>query len=242
MSSTTPAVRSTDGFDLGRALKFVFEDPNWVRKMLIGGVFALASVFVIGGVFIAGYMLRLMRRVAAGDLNPLPEWDDLGAIFSEGLPLFGIYLCHAFGLALIPAFIAMCGVGMGILVGGGHDSSGAGGALVAIGMLGAEVLFAVVMLLLMVYLPAAVARYAIYGQFKSAFQVRENIDWIRRNLGNYAMAVVGFLIANFASQFGILLCCVGVFVTSFWSNCVLAWGIGEVIRRDPAGLAARSGL
>jgi hypothetical protein len=231
------------GFDLGQAIKFVFEDPNWIRKVLIGGVFTLASMFVIGGIFVAGYMIRLIRRQAAGERHPLPEWDDLGAIFSEGLPVFGIYFLHAFGLMLIPALVGGSAVALGVMMSaGGRGSSDVGGAIAGLGITGAYLLMFVCMLTIMFYLPAAVARYAVYGKFAAAFQWRDNIDFIRRNMGNYVMAVVTFLVANMVSQFGFLLCCVGLFVTAFWANCVLGWSIGEVIRRDPAGLAVRSGI
>ena len=56
---------------------------------------------------------------------------------------------------------------------------------------------------------------------------------IQRNVGTYLLALVLYFVANMASQIGIVLCCVGVFPLGFWSFCILAWGLGEVARRDP---------
>jgi hypothetical protein len=67
----------------------------------------------------------------------------------------------------------------------------------------------------------------------AAFQPREVVEVIRRNLGSYLLALVLYLLANFVSQLGVLLCCIGTFPLTFWSVCILAWGLGEVSRRDP---------
>src|SRR4051812_13483815 len=76
------------GFDFVRPLAFVFEDPNWIPKILLGGLFMLASVVLVGVFFVYGYCARLVRNVVNGVQFPLPEWDDLGECFAEGLRLF----------------------------------------------------------------------------------------------------------------------------------------------------------
>ena len=89
------------------------------------------------------------------------------------------------------------------------------------------------MLALMLYVPAALLRFVLYDRVSAAFEVREVVGIIQRNLGNYLLALVLYFVANFASQIGMVLCCVGVFPLGFWSFCILAWGLGEVARRDP---------
>src|SRR5262245_5622387 len=94
--------------DFGRTLGFFFQDPNWVQKLIVGSLFTLLSFVFIGGVFIAGYAVRLIRRAARGETYPLPEWDDLGGMFMEGVMAIAAYLLHilpcilAFGLLAIP--------------------------------------------------------------------------------------------------------------------------------------------
>ena len=75
-----------DTIDLGRAFRFVPEDPDWIKKILIGGVFMLLSARA-GGRRLRGRLRRAprSRRSAAGEPRPLPEWDDLGGIFGDGL-------------------------------------------------------------------------------------------------------------------------------------------------------------
>jgi hypothetical protein len=81
-----------------------------------------------------------------------------------------------------------------------------------------------------VYLPAALARSALRDSFSQGFAWREIVAFIRANLGNYALALVVYLVASFLSQFGSILCCIGIFPAAFWAYEVLAFGLGETVR------------
>ena len=76
------------------------EDPAWVTKILVGGLFTLLSAILVGIPFLLGYWGRTLKNVAAGERQPLPEWDDLGGIFNDGLRLFGVYAVYGLGLTL----------------------------------------------------------------------------------------------------------------------------------------------
>src|SRR5947209_4180909 len=84
MTAPPPHPPSRD-LDLGQGFRFFFEDPDWVKKILIGGVFMLLSTFIVGAVFVAGYGVHLLRRVVRGEPRPLPEWEELGRFFGDGL-------------------------------------------------------------------------------------------------------------------------------------------------------------
>src|SRR5437867_376022 len=100
---TTPAPPASRDLDLGQGFRFFFEDPDWVKKILIGGVFMLLSSLIVGGIFVAGYGVHVLRRVVKGEPRPLPEWDDLGRFFGDGLRAFGLYLLHLLAVSLVPA-------------------------------------------------------------------------------------------------------------------------------------------
>ncbi len=212
--------------DFGRTLGFFFQDPNWIQKILIGSLFTILSMFLIGSIFMAGYAARLVRRAARGEPYPLPEWDDLGGMFSEGLTVVGAYLIHlvpvfvAFGIAFVPI----------LLMGDRADQP----PPAAVALLMALVLVAVVLLFaFLFYFTAAFTRLAIEERFGAAFEVQENLAFIKRNAGNLVMALLAFLVSNFIAQFGILLLCVGILPATFWSQCVGAYALGEVAFRDP---------
>ena len=83
------------------------EDPRWLPKILIGGLFYLLAFLLVGIFFILGYQARLARNVIAGMQHPLPEWDDLGDYFGEGLRLFGVILVWILPVAVLAMFRVM---------------------------------------------------------------------------------------------------------------------------------------
>jgi hypothetical protein len=230
--TTPPPARD---LDLGQGFRFFFEDPDWVKKILIGGVFMLLSSLIVGAIFVAGYGVHVVRRVVRGEPRPLPEWEDLGVFFSDGLRAFGLYLLHLVAVGILPAALG-CLIG---LMGGGlasmshsRGASDAAGGLIALLVMGLYAVTFFLMLILMIYFPAAFTRFALLDRFSAGFEVAENIAFIRRNLGRYALALVLYLLASFVAQVGIIACCVGLFPASFWAFCVGAWAMGEVARRD----------
>ena len=229
--------------DFGRAIRFVPDDPGWVKKILIGGLFVLLGMLLIGSIFVAGYCMRLIRRAAAGEAYPLPEWDDLGGIFGEGLRAVGVYLIHLVALLTLPLAL---GCVVALFSGGfaamGRDGEGAAGAIVGLGMFGLYAVLMVVGLLLYLYLPAALTRVALREDFRAGLEVRETLDFIRRNLGNYFLSLLLYLAASFVAQFGVILCCVGFFPASFWAFCMFSWCLGETARRDPVLLPAATSI
>jgi hypothetical protein len=240
--STGPAPAPAGGIDLARGFRFVPEDPDWIKKVLIGGVFMLLSGLIVGAVFVAGYGVRLLRNTARGQARPLPEWDDLGGMAGDGLRAMALYLAYALPVMLVPmgCVLVMAFATAGLSGHGAHGASDVLGPLMAMGVMGLYALMAVVMLALSLYVPAALARFVMLERLGAGFEVGENIAFIRRNLPNYAMTLLLYLLASFAAQLGIVLCCVGFFPASFWAFCILCWGLGEVVRRDPL-LAPRYG-
>jgi hypothetical protein len=88
-------------------------------------------------------------------------------------------------------------------------------------------------LAVLVYFPSALTRFAVEERFGAAFELQNNWMFIRRNVSNYLLALVVFLVANFISQMGILLFCIGIFPATFWGTCAGAYALGEVAYRDP---------
>ena len=227
----------SDTLDFGRCFTFITEDPDWLTKVLAGGLFTLLSVVLVGIPFLLGYWGRTLRNVAAGQPRPLPEWDDLGGIFSDGLRLLGVYLVYTLGLTMGIAALSCVFVAPLVVLGNAGNLDDGPGALVgALGGLG-TLLFGAVMVIVglaaLVYLPAAMARAALRESFAEGFAWREVTAFIQANLGNYALALVAYILASFLSQFGVILCCVGIFPAAFWSYEILAYGLGETVRLNP---------
>jgi Protein of unknown function (DUF4013) len=228
---------ATATIDIGKSFRFVPEDPEWVPKVLIGGGFLLLGVFLVGIPFVVGYGVRTLRRVAAGEERPLPSWDDLGGIFGDGLRPTLVALVYGLGVL---AVIVVIGVLIGSLFVGAsaldQHSKGAGSALALLsgfGMLGLYAFILFAGLVLHLFLPAVLVRVAQNGDLAAGFEIGPIFGFVRRNLLNYFLSLVFYLVASFVSQLGVFLCCIGYFPLAFWAFLILAQALGETIRLDP---------
>jgi len=238
MATATPV--PSGSVDFGRCFTFLTQDPDWIKKVLLGGLCVLLCSVLVGIPFLLGYWGRTLKRAAAGEVHPLADWDDLGGLFSEGLPLLGVYLVYTLGVAA-----AVAALGCVILIPLGAfgrlaDSEGgpraALGAVGALGMLGLYAFIMVVSLALALYLPAALTRTVFRSSLSEGLAWRANVAFIRANLGNYMLSLVIYLLAALVAHFGILLCCVGVFPATFWAYSVLGVSLGETVRLNPTSV------
>ena len=222
-----PAGPREGTFDFVKPFTFVFEDPNWLRKVLIGGLFYLLSFLIVGLFFIAGYVARLVRNVANGVQHPLPEWDDLGEYFAEGLKLAAVAIIYC-----VPIVAVVIALGVPGALMSGADSDVArnfGGGLMGC----AWCLMIPFSLLLAAVMPVAYLRTVMTGRIGAAFEFGEIWDFIRTNFANYLLAIVVHIVAQFASQLGIMLLCIGIIFTAFWSVVVSGHAFGQVYRLSP---------
>ncbi len=243
MASALPAPTGT--LDFGRCFTVVTEDPEWVKKVLIGGVFTLLCSILVGWPFVFGYFARTTRNVAEGVARPLPDWDDMGGMFSEGLRLTAVYLLHVLGMMAAIAALGCLAMLPAMALGGlrpQEDVPQAAGALTGLAMVAVYGLFLLVGLALGVYLPAALVRVAMLGSVAEGFAWRQNIDFIRANLGNYALSLVVGIVGGLMAQVGMLLCCVGLFPAAFWGHVAVAAAFGQTLRLNPGALARTPGV
>jgi hypothetical protein len=87
---------------------------------------------------------------------------------------------------------------------GGNGGGDGVGALAALVMLAAYACTLVVGMALALYIAAPLVRVVVLDRFGAAFEVAENLAFLRRGFVNYLMALVAAVVANIASQFGIL--------------------------------------
>ena len=84
------SLRQLQGLDVRRAFTFPFDDPDWPRKIWLGGL--LAAVPIVGWLLLSAYTLRALRWVALDQTATLPQWrrGDLKRMMVEGLRFYAV--------------------------------------------------------------------------------------------------------------------------------------------------------
>lgn len=223
-STVTPAIPGVNQLDFAKPFTYVFDDPRWMQKILIGGLFYLAGFFIIGWFFILGYLARTARNVIADQPNPLPEWDDLGEFFNDGARLIGVVLLYILPIVAIAILMMVPSIAMSSI---DNEAAQAFGS----GMAGC--LWCVMVplsLAVMIFMPASLLFAAVERRTGAGFDFARIWAFIRNNIGNYLLAVVVYLVARFLGGFGIMLLCVGVIFTGFWSMLITTHAFAQVYR------------
>ncbi len=171
--------------NIGQAISFVFDDEQWVSKLLLGAVISLIPIF--GGAAVMGYAIAVLRNVRAGVQRPLPSWDRLGEYFMDGLLFWVATLIYS-----IPFLIFVCPIALVWILpaaaGDNQDlttilSSIAG--LVSAGLGCLSLLYAI---LLWVLFPVLQIRYAEYGELGACLRFGEVFQFLFRNIGSILIA------------------------------------------------------
>ncbi len=219
--------------DIGRSFRVLFDDANWIIKLLLGGIFTLLGIFLVTIPLVLGYQADTIKLASNGE-NRVPEWADWGGLYVRGLLAFVIQLVYA-----IPVLIIACcqtasqaALGQG---GQGSDPNAALGALVAcFGCL--SLIFS---LLAAILTPAAIIRWRQREDFAAAFNIGSVIALIRDNAGNYAVAfLVSLGVGIAAAIIGSLLCGIGLPFTLFIATVISGNLYGQVAFADRSGQTA----
>jgi hypothetical protein len=208
--------------DIGKAFTFVFEDEDWIVKVLIGAVLALTG---IGFIPIIGYGMEVARRVVRGDPQPLPAWDDWGTKIVEGLLSSVITFVWSLPGIVLPACLFSL-----IVVPVSNSGPGQGETLMILASVCLGLVVLLYILLLALVLPAALTHYAVTRQFGAAFRLGEVIGLVRDNLGAYLMVLLVIILASIVSSLGSIALGCGLFFTTFYSALITYHAYGQAYR------------
>lgn len=204
--------------ELSKSFSYIWEDPRWQQKLMIGtGVIIASTIFsfvligIIGFLIFAGYTIRLLQNVRDGQTYPLPEWDQWGEDLARGAKLAVAFIIWSLPMLilLIPSVIG------GVMSDSRSDSTQFVGAMLLICGNCLSMLYG---LLLAVVMPGISIAFAKDEQLTSALQFREIIEWTRENIGQVLVVTLVYIAASVAlslvgSIVGVLLCLVGLVIT-----------------------------
>lgn len=204
--------------DIGKSIGYVFEDEGWLGKVLIGGLIGLVPIVNLAA---GGYALQALRNVAEGQERPLPTWDRFGDFFVQGLMLFIgtlLYSLPALAVNLSLPFLEALSRARYL------------GDLVAMAAMMLGCLAALYLFVVGLWLPAAIANYALAGDLGAFFRFGQIWELISRRLGDYAIVLVAAWVASLvAGVVGLALCGIGLAFTSFVSTLIGAHLLGQLL-------------
>ncbi len=213
--------------DFARAFSFVFEDKDWLTKILIGAVVLLIPL--VGIIIVFGWGLEVTRRVIAGEQPELPDWSNFGTYVGNGFKALVVILVYG-----LPLFIlALCNMGVTMMT----DPRVVGiqtaktmetvAALVGVVVGCLDIIYGLFLALVM---PAAFGNMMATGELGAAFRFGEVFRLSFGNLGIYILVLVGEILANLISGLGSIACFVGVFFTLAYSYAVIGHLAGQAYR------------
>ncbi len=216
------------GMDLGRALTYMFQDPQWVKKALIAIVMLIIPI--IGWLIFYGYLLRIMRQTALGSDVPLPEWDDFGGDFVRGIKGFIINLVWNIPV-LILALCGQIGALLGTVAGANRETE----VIQSLVTLCTNCLSWLASIALAFISPVFITRFAVTGEMAAAFALPQIFREIRSSATDLLIVFLISMVLGLAALFGVILCLVGVIATFLYAWWVQAQLYGQVRRRLAAG-------
>ena len=146
---------------IASAVRYPAESDDVVKTVLVGGLLTLFGFLLVPLFVLAGYLMEVIDRTAAGDEDP-PVFDELGEMAVTGIKAAAIAVVYGF----IPLLVGIGGVFVGI-----SGVSGGDGALGLLGLLLAGLVSLVLAVLVGYLLPAALANFARTRSIGSAFDV-----------------------------------------------------------------------
>lgn len=219
--------------DIGKAFSFVFEDEQWITKILLGAVIALIPVF--GGFALMGYAVAVLRNVMAGHSHPLPAWDDLGRYFMDGLMVWVATLVYA-----LPFFVFICPIALvwvlPALAGDSQDAAAVLAGVAGILNIGLGCLALLYGFLLQLLTPVVQIRFAESGQLGACLRFGEVFRFLSSNVGNIVISQLLFLLASMVlvSVVGVLSLGLLILPVSVWLAVFSSHLYGQIGQR--AGL------
>lgn len=208
---------STGTIEYMRSFHYIFENPNWIKNILIGAVCLLSTgvIPVVGQLLFTGYQFEIIEALHRNPRSVYPDFDMNRFLeyLVRGLWVFLVGLVMS--LALLPIMGGL-GVLLLLLIGGGGAAGGDDGVAIAmmVGLpIGFLVLFAIGIAFNMVAIPI-VLRAALMQDFLPAFDFGFAKQFICNTWKEMICCFLFGMAAGLALAFtGLAMLCVGLYFT-----------------------------
>ena len=202
-----------------RAFSYVFEDKNWLSKILIAGLISLIPI--IGQIYLFGWMVEIVRRTKAGRTDILPT-THFTYFLTLGLKVFVVCLIYS-----IPVIILSCILGLMNTSVENSDSSVITVIFTGVGCIGSILTFVVhvAVSLLGTY---GIIKLAETDQIKACLDFNDAFNTIKDNIGAFIIVELLALVAGLIQCAGMILCFVGAILTVPYGVAIVGNLVGQL--------------
>lgn len=202
-----------------RAFSYVFEDKNWLSKILIAGLISLIPI--IGQIYLFGWMVEIVRRTKAGRTDILPT-THFTYFLTLGLKVFVVCLIYS-----IPVIILSCILGLMNTSVESSDNSMITVIFTGVGCLGSILTFVVnvAVSLLGTY---GIIKLAETDQIKACLDFNDAFNTIKDNIGTFIIVELLALVAGLIQSAGLILCFVGAILTVPYGVAIMGNLVGQL--------------
>lgn len=165
--------------NLQDSVLFPLKDKNWIIKILIGGLFFLASmIFIVPVLFPAGYLMQIMRDAIAKKKPALPEWKDWERLLKDGFSAFLIAVVYAVPVFIIfSIFAVVCKLAFGLI-------PFIGMPMFALSVLGMSLSYILVVAPIIVI---CMCLFISTGEISAAFQLQKALEIYKKGITEYVI-------------------------------------------------------
>ncbi|MFZ3070551.1 MAG: DUF4013 domain-containing protein [Anaerolineaceae bacterium] len=196
--------------DFGKAFSYMFDDPDWFNKIIIPVLFGLIPI--VGWLVLLGYTLRTAKNIAEHVERPLPTCE-FGLDLGKGFRYFLISLVYAIPSVTLGLLLALLSTSL---------ESNPGYWLAVVGVVLVAVLLIAYVLFLALVMPVVRTNFAVKDTFSSGFAFKEIFGMLGKSIGSWLLVVLGSFLAGLIAPLGLIACGIGVFLTSMYSQLMVA--------------------
>jgi hypothetical protein len=180
--------------DIAKAFTYMLEDENWVTKLGIGAVLTFFRWLLLPIPLLVGYSVAVLRNVRDGYERPLPEWDDWGKLFMDGL-----FIMIAQFVYTLPLLLLLCVITVGMVASAGMAELSEEMAVASfLATFGLSACFFLLWYVAFIFIsPAIMIQYGRTGQLGSCFRFGEVIAIVRRNMADILIIFMIVLVITF---------------------------------------------
>ncbi len=202
--------------NFGKAFTYIFDDEQWFDKLIVPILVSLIPI--IGSMALTGYVLRTIKNVVQNEIDPLPRFD-FGEDLGRGFRFFLVGLVYSLPVMLVVGLMTIP-----LLTLNNTDTISALGVIFLI--LGGLLMLAYGLLMMLIQ-PIAMANFAVKDTFASGFELGNFFKRLGNNFTAWLIVIAGMLIASIISPMGSIVFGIGAFVTTAYSQLMVAHLTGQ---------------